>query len=92
VTGRPRCRTCAFWDRAGAKLANAIIDPAAHADVGICVFNPPTVKDAPSYPFPISIWPEVHGDRWCGAWEAPDDGGDGERQPTNVVRFDRSAA
>lgn len=93
MSDRPTCRNCVYWEQAGARLANAIVDPSAHADMGVCVFNPPMVKEAPSFPFPISMFPEVHADRWCGGWEAPaDDGGGGERQPQNVVPFNRRVA
>jgi len=90
-----RCETCVYWDQAGAKLANAIIDPAAQPDVGVCLFAPPVLMA--TIHFPVSVFPEVHASRWCGAWDPiPDDGGGGERQPDakpdNVISFDRSAA
>jgi len=89
-----RCETCVYWGQAGARLANAIIDPAAKPDVGVCMYNPPVMM--PTAHFPVSVFPEVHASRWCGGWEPePEDGGDGGKEEpasSNVLAFNRGAS
>jgi hypothetical protein len=89
----PRCATCAYWTEGASPLATAAPDrnPLANPNVGTCSLYAPVVAETQW--FPVSMFPEVHGDRVCGDW-VPDEPDDGAREdiPTdNVVKLDRAA-
>jgi hypothetical protein len=69
------CSTCKWWQRSAPKLAAALRDPSASEALGTCQVNPPVVVEAVT--FPVTMFPETHGDRFCGRWRAAHRGGDG---------------
>lgn len=82
------CSGCAWWKRAGPKLANAARDPSASARVGICHFNPPVVVQADAA-FPVPLAPETHETWFCSRWRDRSGGGGGGE--SNVIPLGRAA-
>lgn len=89
-----RCRTCRFWTLGAPALANAERDPRSRPNIGTCQIDPPKLYES-GWGFPVSMFPEVHADRFCDGWEGlggggPDDGE--EATDNNVVSLGRVAA
>ncbi len=85
------CANCVHWDRGGAAIATAISNPAADPDVGTCCAMPPQlIREGPYWA--TAAWPQTHASRFCSEWEPIDDPDGGEREPSNVVAFERSVA
>jgi len=59
--GEVSCRTCAFWVR-----------DEEEESIGECRCNPPqviTLPDEGGIPVPVSIFPAVEFDQWCGEYQ-----------------------
>ena len=94
MTGDVRCATCAYWTEGASPLATAApaANPLATPGVGTCSLYPPVVIETTW--FPVSVLPEVHGDRVCGDWMPdfdPDDGAREDNPADNVVKLERAA-
>jgi hypothetical protein len=64
------CATCMWWHRQGSALAKLSIRLDVDHDVGTCQVSPPV----PLPGFAAGVFPQVHANRTCGAWEDEDEG------------------
>jgi len=81
-----RCETCAFWSAHGAQIASAGRAGAPRSGVGTCQRNPPMLVQIQSQDWPVSVFPEINADRFCGAWQPAGGAPGGERNPTPQLR------
>ena len=73
------CATCVWWERSGARLANAERDPSCSGSTGTCQVRGPQVVGGRFDNFPYTVFPQTHESRFCGEWEGMvPPGGDGD--------------
>lgn len=86
------CATCRWFAKGAPALAAATLNATTKPGVGTCQLYAPVLAETRW--FPVSMFPEVHAERWCGDWQEGDDPDDGERAavPAEVVPIRSVAA